>query len=197
MLAANQASIGPIAWRLMSALAASGILAACSSDDPPKDAFESKFAVAITVEDFDINVGQTTSSTVAVLVDGTYWPFMPTPNARLIGFEGLSRIQLGGRGVVIAGELEDDVFRASYARLLPAAPNEQKVEPAVRGKRLEELEAVIEALDVRIQAEEAFMAAPEYAGDREEDTRRLEQMKSELREVMSRKSEIEESSPTD
>ncbi len=186
-----------INWHLIAAIAVSILLASCSSDDPPEDAFESVFAVTITIEDFNIDVGQTTSSTVTVLVDGTYLPFAPAPNARLIGFENLSRIQLGGRGVVIAGKRDNDIFRATYAKLLPAVPIDQKLGSVNRERKLKALEAVIEALDARVQVEEEFMAAREYSGDRQDDERKLEKMKSELRELESQRAAIVKSELSD
>ncbi len=182
---------------LIVAITISILLASCSSDDPPGDAFESVFAVTITVEDFDIDVGQTTSSTVTVLVDGTYLPFAPAPNARLIGFENLSRIQLGGRGVVIAGKRDGGIFRVTYAKLLPAVPIDQKLESVNRERKLKELEAVIEALEARVQVEEELMATREYSGDRKEDEKKLEKMKLELRELESQRTAIVKSKLSD
>ena len=101
--------------------------------------------------------GQISYTTVYVNVDGKAYELKADPDAVHSGVEGVSRMELTGRRAIVAGEVVDGVYTATYAELLPVV--EAKGTPAVQEMlaRRKVLEAELLALDgkhMRLMAEQ-------------------------------------------
>lgn len=115
------------ARRTISFLLLASWFAACSSDKPPSGAIEAEISVVVLMGERDPDRGRLVSSQINVVIDGARYPLEPISTARVIGFEGEDRIALAGRKVIVAGSIEDGIYRATYAKLLKeVAPTAEK-----------------------------------------------------------------------
>ena len=105
------------------------LCSSCTSDGRPSNAIETKLSVTMRFGDFDPDYGMIVFETVWVNIDGKAYQLEAEPDAIYRGFDGLSRTALAGRRAMVAGEVIDGVYRATYAELLPVV--EPKVDPAV------------------------------------------------------------------
>jgi hypothetical protein len=100
-------------------------LSACSSDRAPSDAIEAPLSVVMTLGAFDPDFGRTGETIVFVTIDGEDLRLEADEGSTVIGFEAIERLtELNGRRVLVAGEKEGGIYRASYTRLLPGGGND-------------------------------------------------------------------------
>ena len=96
------------------------IIAACSSDRPPAGAVEGELSVAMTLGKFDPNYGRIGETILFVTINGKKYRLVSREGSEVIGFDEVQRLtELGGRRVLVAGEIDGDTYYASYTELLP------------------------------------------------------------------------------
>ena len=100
-------------------------LAACSSDSAPSDAVEGELSVVMTMGAFDPNFGRGGEMVLFVTIDGKEYRLETLEGSTVIGFDEVTRFSaLGGRRVLVAGEIDGEVYSASYAELLSGEGND-------------------------------------------------------------------------
>ena len=139
------------------------LLAACSPDTPPDGAFETRLQVAVVPGAFDPDRGQIMASRFFVVVDSITVPLVAAQGARIEGFDNRSGVELSGRNVIVAGELIDGLFVASYIEVLPEAaePIDAQIsrEKEVAAREAEALRRVREEIRRRKEAERDWLIA--------------------------------------
>lgn len=178
-------------------------LAACSSDEPPSGAIEAEIAVIVLMGERDPDRGRLMSSQINVVIDGTRYPLEPTSKARVFGFEREDRVSLAGRIVIVAGSIEDGIYKATYAKLLKSSitttkPSEQPVEAITSineeqsvslQREILELDEQINATQRKIQLQEEHLKNSPSDDPGEQEARRLliEAQESALEIMMERR----------
>ena len=91
----------------------------CSSDAPPSNAVETTLSVTAAMGRFDPEGGTTFSTEVYVQIDGREYPLRTVDNVKVIGEPGVPPMMLGGRKVLVAGEVREGEYFARYIKWLP------------------------------------------------------------------------------
>lgn len=111
-------------WKLVP-LVLLAIVAGCSSDTPPRGAVETTLSVTAAMGRFDPERGRTFATEVYVNIDGNDYPLRVTDGVKVVGEPGVPPMMLGGRRVVVAGDVEDGEYFAHYIKWLPAEPGDE------------------------------------------------------------------------
>ena len=102
------------------------VLSACADGDaPPRGAVEVDLAVMAVMGPFDPNKGRTFSSVISVVIDGEEYTLQMTEDPKIVGEPGAPPMFLGGRKVIVKGEIRGDEYYASYLKWLPADSAEE------------------------------------------------------------------------
>ena len=102
------------------------LLVACSSDRPPANVEEAELSVGRTMGQFNPNYGWSSETILFVKIKGKEYRLEAREGSEVIGFEEIqSLVELAGRRVLVAGEIDEGTYYASYTKLLPGEGSDE------------------------------------------------------------------------
>lgn len=125
------------------------LVMACSDDGRPRDAIETELTTSIVMGAFDPDVGRVGYTIVYVNIDGETYEMNAAPGAEFIGFDELNSFELSGRRALVAGDLVDGIYMATYLEVLPNPGVVMTPELERKIAELEELEVSLADLQQR------------------------------------------------